>query len=132
MQGHCLCGAIQVSTADHHDVTICHYGMCRRWAGGPAPTVHCGSDVEIRHGGALTVFASSEWAERGFCSLCGGHVYYRLLPTGEYMLPVGLFGDAVAFTLVSQIYVDHKPGWYDFANPTTMLTEAEIFAMYAP
>lgn len=132
MQGHCLCGAVQVTAPDHHEVTICHCGMCRRWAGGPSPTVHCGNDVTIAHAGTLSVFASSDWAERAFCATCGSHVYYRLLPTGDYILPAGLFGDAITFTLASQIYVDHKPGWYDFANQTAMLTEAEIVAMYAP
>lgn len=132
MQGHCLCGAIGIVAADHHEITVCHCGMCRRWAGGPAATVHCGTDVEIHDQGALKVFASSEWAERAFCGTCGSHVFYRLLPTGEYIVPAGLFDADDRFALARQIYIDHKPGWYDFANRTDTLTEADVLAMYAP
>lgn len=91
--------------------------------------VHCGSGVEVQGGDTVTVYPSSDWAERAFCSRCGTHLYYRLLPANEYVLSVGLFQDR-EFAFTEQIFVDRKPDSYRFADHTEMKTEADIFAQY--
>jgi len=91
MDGKCLCGAITVRTPNKKSVDACHCGMCRRWGGGPALGVACGSDVQIDGVDKLKVYKSSEWAERAFCGDCGTHMFYRLLATNEYFVPAGLF-----------------------------------------
>ena len=47
MDGKCLCGKITLSTPDRSDLDACHCGMCRRWGGGPALMIACGSAVQI-------------------------------------------------------------------------------------
>jgi hypothetical protein len=94
-------------------------------------TVHGGSEVRIEGLANVTVFQSSEWAERAFCAKCGTHLYYRLRAANEYILTAGLFPGA-QFKFEEQIFVDQKPSYYEFANATTRLTEAEVFAKYAP
>ncbi len=131
MQGHCLCGAVTLTTATKAAMSACHCGMCRRWGGGPLLAVHCGPDVTIAGTDNVEVYRSSDWAERAFCRRCGTHLYYRLLPTGEYVLPAGLFGNE-GFDFHLQIYVDHKPPNYDFANRTAMMTESEVIAKFMP
>lgn len=76
-------------------------------------------------------FRCSEWAERAFCSRCGTHLYYRLIPANDHILSAGLFQNGPQFQMQEQIYVDHKPASYDFANRTSQLTEAEVLAKYA-
>jgi hypothetical protein len=132
MEGSCLCGAITVRIPDSTAVDACHCGMCRRWGGGPALGVSGGTDVRIDGVEALRVYRSSEWAERAFCGTCGTHLYYRLLPSGEYFVPVGLFQDGQPFEFKEQIFIDRKPDFYAFANATHDLTEAEVFARYVP
>jgi len=95
-------------------------------------TVHCGGDVAITGLANVTVFKSSEWAERAFCATCGTHLYYRLPAANEYIVPAGLFQDGTQFRFEEQIFVDKKPSYYEFANATAQLTEAEVFAKYAP
>lgn len=68
MKGSCLCGAIEVSAADHEQVSVCHCGMCRQWSGGPMFAMHCGPDVEFSGEQKPAVYRSSDWAEREFCS----------------------------------------------------------------
>ncbi len=131
MNGKCLCGAITVKTPDRKTVDACHCSMCRRWAGGPALGIACGTDVEIENPDKLKVYHSSEWAERAFCSECGTHIFYKLLPTGEYFVPAGLFQEAIEFEFTEQIFIDNKPDYYAFANQTVNLTEAEVFAKFA-
>ncbi|MFT7775795.1 GFA family protein [Roseateles sp.] len=130
MNGHCLCGAVSFTSPGAREIGACHCGFCRRWGGGPMLAVHCGPGVEFKGTESITVFASSEWAERAFCSRCGTHLYYRLLATGEYFVPAGTF-DQGDFELTSQVYVDGKPPYYSFANETPMLTEAQVLALYS-
>ena len=94
--------------------------------------IHCGSGVQIENSEAVTSYRSSEWAERGFCSKCGTHLYYRFAGSDDYVLLAGFFGDEIAFEFKEQIFVDRKPDFYEFANATERLTEAEAFAKFAP
>lgn len=131
MEGTCLCGAITLRTPDKRSIDACHCGMCRRWGGGPVLGVACGTDVQIDGVEQLKAYRSSEWGERAFCRECGTHMFYRLLPTNEYFVPAGLFQDGVEFEFTEQIFIDRKPSYYEFANQTMNLTEAEMFAKFA-
>jgi hypothetical protein len=131
MEGHCLCGAVRFAAPDTKKIGVCHCGFCRRWSGGPMLAVHCGPDLRFEGAENISVFASSDWAERAFCRTCGTHLYYRLHATGEYFVPAGTF-DSDDFALASQIYIDRKPPYYTFANETPTLTEQQVIALYAP
>ena len=81
---------------------------------------------------SIQVYDSSDWAERGFCGKCGSHLFYRLKESQQYMVPAGLLdgGDDLVFD--HQVFIDRKPSYYDFANETQNMTEAEVFEKYAP
>lgn len=130
MKGKCLCGNIEVETADQNDLGLCHCSMCRRWSGGPMFAVHCGSDVSF-NGSLPSKYVSSDWAERGFCSNCGTHIFYHLLPNNEYILPAGLFQDQ-DFHLSNEIFIDEKPAYYELSNQTEKLTGQQVFAQLDP
>ena len=132
MKGSCLCGAVTITAPDAIHMHACHCGMCRRWGGGPLLSVNCGPDVQIAGEDKVTVFKSSDWAERAFCSRCGTHLYYRFVPANNYALSIGLFEDGSAFEFAQQIYIDRKPALYSFADQTEVLTEAEVIAKFAP
>lgn len=131
-QGSCMCGAVKVTARGvGHEVGACHCSMCRKWAGGPLLAVECGTDVSFEGEDHIGVFDSSVWAERGFCKTCGSHLFYRLKESREYSMPAGLFDNA-DFVLKSQIFIDEKPAYYNFAEQTHNMTGAEVFAQYAP
>ncbi len=132
MEGKCLCGAVSIQAKQIKDVEACHCGMCRRWGGGPFIAIHCGSDVKISGGDSITEFDSSAWASRAFCKNCGTHLFYRFKPANELIVPAGLFQDQDGFEFKEQIFIDKKPSYYDFANKTQNLTEAQVFQKYAP
>ncbi|EOD55490.1 hypothetical protein G113_08660 [Aeromonas molluscorum 848] len=92
--------------------------------------VHGGTGVTFK-GLTPVAYRSSEWAERGFCPTCGTHLFYHLLPTGEYILPAGLFQEQ-SFELTCQIFIDEKPGFYALKNDTPTLTGQEVFEQFAP
>jgi hypothetical protein len=132
MEGKCLCGAVSVTVKVNKYVEACHCGMCRRWSGGPLLVIHCGSDVQIGGNGNVSIFKSSQWAERGFCSTCGTHLFYLLKGPNQYSVPAGLFQAQDGFEFREQIFIDKKPPYYEFANDTAVLTEAQVFARFAP
>lgn len=129
MKGSCLCGAVTITAPDMNEIAACHCGMCRRWGGGPFMTLHAGPDVKVE--GDAKTWRSSDWAERAFCGTCGTHLYYHLLPTNDYILSAGLFDESSSFLFKRQIFVDHKPDNYAFANDTEQLTEAQVFAQFS-
>ena len=131
MDGHCLCGAVNLTSPKVREIGVCHCGFCRRWGGGPLLAVHCGTDVQFEGSEHIAVYSSSEWAQRAFCSKCGTHLYYKLLASGEYFVPAGVF-ESTDFELVSQIYIDNKPSYYEFSNKTPMLTEQQVIEQFSP
>ena len=132
-QASCLCGAVKL-TVGPFEATLgaCHCNMWRQWGGGPVLAVECGTSVHIDGEEHVTAYVSSEWAQRGFCSRCGSHLFYRLKEGKQYVIPIGLFDDHPEVSFDSQIFIDEKPGYYAFANQTTFMTGAEVFAKYAP
>lgn len=128
----CMCGAVKVKAVkvDKH-AGACHCSMCRKWGGGPLLAVDCGTDVLFEGDENIKVYSSSNWADRGFCSQCGTHLFYRLKGSGQYIMPAGLF-EQMDFDFDHQVFIDQKPGWYGFKNDTKNMTGAEMFAKYAP
>lgn len=95
--------------------------------------VHAEGQPQITGEEAITRYASSEFAERGFCSRCGSNLFYHLKSgqfsaEGEYMLAAGMLElpDNVVFD--NEIYTDTQPGWYRFADPASRkrMTEKEF------
>jgi hypothetical protein len=126
--GHCLCGAVTFTAEDvDPHVHACHCSMCRNWTGGPMQAAQAGS-VTFRGEQHIKRYASSEWAERGFCSECGTSLFYCLKEPQMYMLATGCFDDAEQFSLAGEIYIDEKPGGYEFAGEHPRLTGAEFLA----
>lgn len=107
--GHCLCGAVTITVTGAHDPRpgACHCRMCQRWSGGLFLCFEADGDG-VTVDGPVARYASSIFAERAFCSVCGSHLWMR--DTGpddtSYGLMPGLFDEAANWPLRSEIYVD--------------------------
>lgn len=135
LTGHCLCKAIKIAVSDvKPHMEACHCSSCRAWGGGPLLGIDCGTHVTLTSEDDVSVYDSSEWAQRGFCRHCGSHLFYRLKENQQYIMPVGLFDipEGVKVEFHCQIFSDEKPNYYDFANQTKMMTGEEVFAAFAP
>ena len=76
----------------------------------------------------ISVFRSSEWAERAFCSHCGSHLWYRFLPTGNRSFSAGLFDDAASHSIEKEIFVDERANWCRIEGAHPRQTGAEVIA----
>ena len=132
MSGGCLCGAVRFTAAPRdHDLGACHCGMCRRWSAGPFLALECGGTVKVEDATRLGVYRSSDWAERCFCNSAerrcsigwSARISMRCRPRRSTT--------QTGFAFTSQIFVDEKPAYYDFANKTKNMTGPEVFAAFA-
>jgi len=130
-EGTCLCGAVtaKILTPQRH-FGACHCETCRTWTGGPLLAMDCKNEVSFTGEENISVFSSSEWAERGFCKHCGTNLFYRLKANQHYSIPPGLFKDLGDIQFSDQIFIDSKPDYYQFANETRNMTGEELFAAY--
>ena len=127
MTGGCLCGAVRFEAEDvPEEIGVCHCGQCRRWASGPYFAVRAG---EVRFAGEenLGRHASSDWAERGFCKLCGSSLFYHMHDEPFHMMAVGAFDDQSRFVLAREVFIDEKPAFYGFAQETTTSSGDDFF-----
>lgn len=130
--GTCLCGVVQISVKSaSNEIGVCHCEMCRKWGGGPFLGIDCKQDVSLTDEAFVSVYDSSDWAQRGFCSRCGTHLFYKLKQTNQYIMPIGLFDEGQKLVLDHQIFIDEKPFYYSFSNETKNMTGKEVMEMFA-
>ena len=132
--GGCLCGAVKLrATLKEEGFGACHCSICRRWSGG-APFFAVQAKAEVTEGAdKVTVYASSDWAERAFCATCGANLWYRVTMPGPHQgamhLAWGALDDASGMALTSEVFIDEKPESYDLAGDRPRMTGEELFAM---
>ena len=126
--GGCICGAVKIKALTMSTkASACHCDTCRKWGGGPLMAVECQQSVEFFGEEYISVFDSSEWAERGFCGKCGTHLFYRLKQNQHYHMPIGLFTQESELVFDHQIFIEQKPEYYSFSNKTINMTGEELF-----
>lgn len=126
MTGHCLCGAVTVRVAGPHDPRpgACHCRMCQRWSGGLFLCFNAdaaGVTVE----GPVTRYASSGFAERAFCPVCGSHLWMRDIMGQSYELMPGLFDAVRDQPLRSEVYADRAMASVRLQGDHRRATQAE-------
>ena len=126
----CVCGAVTIETAkiaEHFHA--CHCGTCRQWGSAAFMAIECPEGLTISGEENVKRFSSSEWAERGFCLQCGTHLFYHLKDSPIYHLSLGLLNPEHS-EFAHQYFIDQKPNYYEFGNPTKMLTGEELFKLF--
>lgn len=87
-----------------------------------------GTGLEISGIENVISYASTDWAERAFCSKCGTHLFIRVNGSGRYIVPAGLFPLDEVLQFDHQIFIEKRPSYYCFANETSDLTGEQVFA----
>jgi hypothetical protein len=126
LQGRCLCGAVTVRVSGPHDPRpgACHCRMCQRWSGGLFLCFNADSGG-VTVDGPVTRYASSDFAERAFCSVCGSHLWMRDINSDSHELMPGLFDEARDWPLRSEVYSDRAMASVHLAGDHRKATQAE-------
>ena len=130
----CMCGAVKFKAElKNTEVGACHCSMCRQWSGGVFLAVGYEGALDFEDEKALGVYRSSDWGERGFCKICGSSLFWRTQDgTTHSAVSAQAVTDLDAPKFNSEIFIDQKPSYYSFAEPTNKMTGAEVFAIFAP
>jgi hypothetical protein len=72
--------------------------------------------LELTGAEHLTWFAASDFAKRGFCSLCGSHLFWK--PNGEarYAVLAGAFDDPSCLTPGYHVCTQGRPAFYQISD----------------
>ncbi|MFV0515227.1 MAG: GFA family protein [Jhaorihella sp.] len=132
LAGRCLCGSCTFTATPRGEAGVCHCGMCRHWSGGMFLSVDCGTSVEFAEGAPVKSYKGTAWGERVFCADCGASLLWQTQDGANQHVSIQCFDDPGQFEIGAEIFIDRKPGNYALAGTRKTLTEADIFAMYAP
>ena len=103
--GRCLCGAVVFSITPAGEALACHCTDCRRHHGIAFHSIST-HDFRLLEGAAyVRGYASSSWAERGFCTQCGTGIYYHLREQNYHGVSLGCLDEPKPM-LKKHIYVE--------------------------
>jgi len=113
--GGCLCGGVRYQTrGELRGVIGCHCSQCRRTSGHyHAMTSVANADLKLISSDTLSWYRSSDRAERGFCRVCGGNLFWR--PSGEERTAItaGTLDTPTNIKLQEHIFVANKSDYYE-------------------
>ena len=112
--GGCLCGAVRYEvTGALRNVIVCHCAMCRRTHGHVGAYTAAPKDalrlVEAR---GLKWYSSSAIARRGFCSECGGSLFWDPVAKDYVAIAAGTLDAPTGLATTLQIHVESAGDYY--------------------
>ena len=113
--GGCYCGKVRYSARNATTSLIeCHCMQCRKQSGHRYATAAIvAADFALEGEQNITLFQASEAAERGFCSACGSHLFWRSSTDDKMAILAGTIDDPSGMVLGSHIFVGDKGCYYD-------------------
>ncbi len=113
--GGCLCGGVRYEvTGPLRDVIACHCEQCRRTSGHHAAATSAKlADFRLTAEASLRWYRSSEAAERGFCGVCGGNLFWRRIGGDAISIFAGTLDMPTGFRLTRHIFTAGKGDYFD-------------------
>jgi len=112
--GGCLCGGVRYRIRGPlRGVIACHCSQCRRTSGHYAAMTSAPSaNVELTANDRLVWYQSSVEAKRGFCSECGGNLFWRLAGRDDMSITAGTLDSPTNLAILEHIFVADKSDYY--------------------
>ena len=117
-QGGCLCGGVRYSIAGEMTPALaCHCSQCARTSGNFAAMTSCRhEDLVLTADDTLGWFASSPGTERGFCTRCGGNLFWKRAGDAEVFVTAGTLDRPTGVRLAEHIFVASKSDYYEITD----------------
>jgi len=118
--GGCLCGGVRYEVRGPlRDAIACHCSQCRRTSGNFVTATNVrNEDLRLVAAETLTWYRSSEDAERGFCSRCGGNLFWRHTTPGteRTAIAAGTITPPTGLRIACHIFVGSKSDYYSIGD----------------
>ena len=114
-KGSCLCGGVSYELhGPLRDVLACHCVQCRKTSGHYWAATNVSRDkLVLTKRDTLRWYASSESAERGFCSQCGASLFYHVHDSEGISVAAGTIDGATDCTTAEHWFVGFKGDYYE-------------------
>lgn len=121
--GGCLCGAVRYTiTGPLRDIVACHCSQCRRTSGHfVAATSAPAAALTVERDTGLAWYRSSDTAERGFCRVCGGNLFWRMLGSKDVSVMAGTLDAPTGLRISKHIFVADKSDYYTLEDGAPQL-----------
>lgn len=118
LSGGCYCGQVRYqANSVSREVTECHCSQCRKQAGHRyAGTWARTSDVAIEGADTITWYRASPDAERGFCSICGSHLFWKQSNEDNMGILAASVDEPSGLRLAKHIFVANKGDYYEITD----------------
>jgi hypothetical protein len=112
--GSCLCGGVRYRIDGAlRGVIACHCSQCRRTSGHYAAMTSAPSaNITLTESAALRWYRSSDTAERGFCAVCGGNLFWKLQGRDAWSITAGTLDVPTGIAMEQHIFVADKSDYY--------------------
>jgi hypothetical protein len=111
--GGCLCGQVRYRIAGAlRGVIACHCSQCRRTSGHYAAMTSAPSANITTVSDSLVWYRSSDTAERGFCSRCGGNLFWKQAGRDAISITAGTLDTPTRLHVDKHIFVADKSDYY--------------------
>ncbi len=130
LDGACLCGAVQIAVDGDYvaAVGVCHCGICQRSNGVVWGAFQASADA-VTVTGDVASYASTPFATRTFCPVCGSNLWLRDNEgDAVFELMPALFPEAATFPVISEIYTDCAPAYAALAGDHRRASKTEYEA----
>ena len=120
--GGCLCGGVRyVVEGALREVIACHCSQCRRTSGHfVAASSALKSALRLERSDSLRWYRSSPGAERGFCSTCGGNLFWRPDEGELISIMAGTLDTPTNLKITEHIFVADKSDYYTINDAVPM------------
>ena len=110
----CLCEGVKIKVKGKlRHVINCHCSQCMKTHGNYAAYTAClEDDIIFINKKTLKWFKSSNIAKRGFCSICGASIFYKILKSDSISIAAGMFRNPTKLKTHSNIFTKRKLDYY--------------------
>src|SRR5690242_12696573 len=108
--GGCLCRGVRYEVrGELRPVLACHCSQCAKTSGNFVAMTSCDADqLTLVHAETLAWYRSSDAAERGFCTRCGGNLFWKPSSGRSISITAGSVDPPTRLKLAEHIYVGSK------------------------
>ena len=126
LTGRCNCGAVRfVAKGPFRPAKACHCKTCRRQSGHFLAATQIGFDgLQVSGAEAITWFAASAEARRGFCRTCGAHLVWRPVASSRISIFMGCLDEPTSLRLADHIFVGERGDYYEITDGLPQVRES--------
>lgn len=123
--GSCLCKGVTYSVeGELTPILACHCSQCAKTSGNYAAMTSCAdAALTVADSGTLAWFQSSAEVRRGFCSRCGGNLFWKQSGSDVVYITAGTLDRPTGLKLAEHIFVASKADFYDIGDGLPQKTE---------